>query len=96
MHVYDILKRPVVTEKSNAQANAENQYTFEVDRRANKMQVKDAVETAFNVTVLEVNIVNIKPKYGRSGRATVIKKAGMKKAVVTLAPGSSIQFFEGV
>ena len=96
MHVYDILKRPVVTEKSNAQASAENQYTFEVDRRANKMQVKDAVETAFSVTVLEVNIVNIKPKYGRAGRATVVKKAGLKKAVVTLAPGNTIQFFEGV
>jgi large subunit ribosomal protein L23 len=96
MHVYDILKRPVVTEKSNAQAGAENQYTFEVDKRANKMQVKDAVETAFNVTVLDVNIINIQPKYGRTGRATVIKKAGMKKAVVTLAPGNTIQFFEGV
>ncbi len=96
MHVYDILRRPVVTEKSNAQAGAENQYTFEVDKRANKMQVKDAVETAFNVKVLEVNIINIQPKYGRSGRTTVIKKAGMKKAVVTLAPGNTIQFFEGV
>ncbi len=96
MHVYDILKRPVVTEKSNAQAGADNQYTFEVDRRANKMQVKDAVETAFNVTVLNVNIINIEPKYGRYGRAMVIKKPGMKKAVVTLAPGNTIQFFEGV
>jgi large subunit ribosomal protein L23 len=96
MHVYDILKRPVVTEKSNAQAGAENQYTFEVDKRANKMQVKDAVETAFNVTVLDVNIINIQPKYGRYGRSTVIKKAGMKKAIVTLAPGNTIQFFEGV
>jgi large subunit ribosomal protein L23 len=96
MHVYDIIKRPIVTEKSNAQAGADNQFTFEVDRRANKMQVKDAVETVFNVKVLEVNIVNIQPKYGRYGRATVIKKSGMKKAVVTLAPGNSIQFFEGV
>ena len=96
MHVYDILKRPVVTEKSNAQAGAVNQFTFQVDRRANKMQVKDAVETAFSVTVVDVNIVNIKPKYGRSGRATVIKKPGLKKAVVTLAPGDTIQFFEGV
>jgi large subunit ribosomal protein L23 len=96
MHVYDVLKRPVVTEKSNAQAGADNQYTFEVDRRANKMQVKDAVETAFNVTVLEVNIVNIKPKIGRYGRTMVIKKSAMKKAVVTLAPGNTIQFFEGV
>ena len=96
MHVYDILKRPVVTEKSNAQAGAENRYTFEVDKRANKMQVKDAIETAFNVTVLNVNIINVEPKFGRSGRATVIKKPGMKKAVVTLAPGNTIQFFEGV
>jgi large subunit ribosomal protein L23 len=96
MHVYDILKRPVVTEKSNAQAGADNQFTFEVDRRANKIQVKDAVETAFHVTVLEVNIVNIPRKMGRSGRATVVKKAAMKKAVVTLAPGNTIEFFEGV
>lgn len=96
MHVYDILKRPVVTEKSNAQAGAENQYTFEVDKRANKIQVKDAVETTFNVTVLDVNIINIQPKYGRVGRAIVVKKAGLKKAIVTLAPGNTIQFFEGV
>ncbi len=60
------------------------------------MQVKDAVETAFSVTVLEVNIVNVKPKIGRYGRATVTKKAAYKKAVVTLAPGNTIQFFEGV
>ena len=59
MHVYDVLKRPVVTEKSNAQGDAQNQFTFEVDQRANKMQVKDAVETAFNVSVLAVRIVNI-------------------------------------
>ena len=96
MHVYDILRRPVVTEKSNLQAELSHQYTFEVDRRANKIQVKDAVETAFNVKVLEVNIINIPPKKGRYGRLVVTKKAGFKKAVVTLAPGSSIQFFEGV
>ena len=96
MHVYDILKRPVVTEKSNMQAGAANQYTFQVDRRANKIQVKDAVETAFNVKVLEVNIVNIPRKMGRAGRATVVKKTATKKAVVTLAPGNTIQFFEGV
>jgi large subunit ribosomal protein L23 len=96
MHVYDVIKRPVVTEKSNLQAELNQQYTFEVDRRANKMQVKDAVETAFNVTVMEVNIINIPPKKGRYGRLVVTKKPGFKKAVVTLAPGSSIQFFEGV
>jgi large subunit ribosomal protein L23 len=96
MHVYDILRRPVVTEKSNKQADVHNQYTFEVDRRANKMQVKDAVETAFNVKVLEVNIVNIPPKKGRYGRTIVTKKAAFKKAVVTVAPGNEISFFEGV
>jgi len=96
MHVYDVIKRPIVTEKSNAQADANKQYTFEVDRRANKMQVKDAVETAFSVRVLDVNIVNIPPKKGRYGRLMVTKKPAFKKAVVTLAPGSSIQFFEGV
>ncbi len=96
MHVYDVLRRPIVTEKSNAQAGENNQYTFEVDRRANKMQVKDAVETAFNVKVLEVNIVNLPPKRGRYGRLMVTKRPAYKKAVVTLAPGNTIQFFEGV
>lgn len=96
MHVYDVLKRPIVTEKTNAQAGADNQYTFEVDGRANKMQVKDAVETAFNVKVMEVNIVNIPAKKGRYGRLMVTKKSAIKKAVVTLASGSTIQFFEGV
>jgi large subunit ribosomal protein L23 len=96
MHVYDVLKRPVMTEKSNAQGEMSNQYTFEVDRRANKMQVKDAVETAFNVKVLDVNIVNIPAKKGRYGRIVVTKKPAWKKAVVTLLPGTTIQFFEGV
>ena len=96
MHVYSVLKRPVMTEKSNAQGDEQNQYTFEVDRRANKMQVKDAVETAFNVKVLDVNIINIPAKKGRYGRLIVTKKPAWKKAVVTLVPGSTIQFFEGV
>jgi large subunit ribosomal protein L23 len=96
MHVYNVLKRPVMTEKSNAQGDAQNQYTFEVDRRANKMQVKDAVETAFNVRVLDVNMINIPAKKGRYGRLIVTKKPAWKKAVVTLVPGSTIQFFEGV
>ena len=96
MHVYDILKRPIVTEKSNAQADNLRQYTFEVDQRANKIQVKDAVETAFNVKVVGVRIVSIPAKRGRYGRSTIVKKPALKKAVVTLAPGGTIQFFEGV
>lgn len=67
-----------------------------MDRRANKMQIKDAVETAFNVKVIEVNVVNIPAKKGRYGRVMITKKAAFKKALVTLAPGSTIQFFEGV
>jgi large subunit ribosomal protein L23 len=96
MHVYDVLRRPVMTEKSNAQGDEQNQYTFEVDRRANKIQVKDAIETAFNVKVLDVNIINIPAKKGRYGRLIVTKKPAWKKAVVTLVPGNTIQFFEGV
>jgi large subunit ribosomal protein L23 len=96
MHIYDILKRPVVTEKSNAQAEAVRQYTFEVDQRANKIQIKDAVEMAFNVKVVGVNIISIPAKRGRYGRSTIVKKPALKKAVVTLAPGGTIQFFEGV
>lgn len=96
MHVYDVIRRPIVTEKTNAMADAANQYSFEVDRRANKLQVKDAVETVFNVKVLEVNIVSVPPKRGRYGRMIVTKKPAFKKAVVTLAPGSTIQLFEGV
>ena len=96
MHVYDVLKRPIVTEKSNAQADADNQYTFQVDRRANKMQVKDAVETVFKVKVMEVNIVNVPAKRGRYGRRIVTKQPAYKKAVVTLASGNTIEYFEGV
>ncbi len=96
MHVYDVLRRPVVTEKSNAQGDAHNKYSFEVDRRANKMQVKDAVETAFNVSVVSVRIINIPARMGHYGRRRVIKKSAWKKAVVTLPPGQTIQFFEGV
>ena len=95
MHIYDILKRPVVTEKSTAQS-ALNQYTFQVDRRANRLQVKDAVETAFDVTVESVRIINVPAKMGHYGRRVVTKKPAWKKAVVTLAPGNTIQFFEGV
>jgi large subunit ribosomal protein L23 len=95
MHIYDVLRRPVMTEKSNAQGEI-NQYVFEVDQRVNKMQVKDAVETIFNVSVVSVRIVNMPAKKGRYGRTIVTKKPARKKAVVTLASGNSIQFFDGV
>ncbi len=97
MHPYEILKRPVVTEKSNFQSDMLGQYTFEVDRRVNKHQVKQAVETVFNVTVERVRIINVPAKRARRyGRRQVTRKAGWKKALVTLKPGDRIEFFEGV
>ena len=96
MHVYSVLKRPIITEKSNILASDANQYSFVVDDRVNKIQVKQAVETAFDVTVLQVRIINIPAKKGRYGRSIVTRKPAFKKAVVTLAAGDSIPFFEGV
>jgi large subunit ribosomal protein L23 len=96
MNVYEILKRPISTEKSGILSDYYGQYTFEVDRRANKLQVKEAVEKIFDVDVVSVNIMNMPAKRGRFGRRLVVRKPAWKKAVVTLAPGQEIQFFEGV
>jgi len=96
MHIYEVLKRPIVTEKSSILADLYGQYVFEVDRRANKRQVKEAVEQIFGVEVLKVNIINVPPKIGRWGRRRVVRKPAWKKAIVTVAPGQKIEAFEGV
>jgi large subunit ribosomal protein L23 len=96
MHIHKVIKRPVVTEKSNILADLYGQYTFEVDRRANKHQVKEAVEAIFDVDVEKVRIVNLKPKRGRYGRRMVVREPAWKKAIVTLAPGQRLEMFEGV
>ena len=97
MHPYDILKRPVVTEKTNFQSDLLGHYTFEVDRRANKRQIKEAVETVFRVAVQRVRVVNMPTKRARRhGRRDVVRKPGWKKAIVTLAPGDRIELFEGI
>jgi len=97
MHVYEVLKRPMITEKSTDMQDQANQFVFEVDRRANKMLVKQAVEERFDVEVVKVNIINMKAKTRRRGlRARSIRVVPWKKAIVTLAPGNSIQLFEGV
>src|SRR5436305_52302 len=99
MNVWDILRRPIITEK-NTRLNEDRQYMFVVDRRANKTQVKEAVETAFNVKVEAVNTMNAPAKArGRNmrGRGRVMgERSGYKKAIVTLEPGNSIEFFEGI
>jgi large subunit ribosomal protein L23 len=96
MHIYEVLRRPVVTEKSMTVVEEGNRYTFEVDMRANKLQVKEAVELAFTVTVTDVNVVVMPVKTSRRGKRVTIRKPKWKKAVVALAPGNSIQLFEGV
>jgi large subunit ribosomal protein L23 len=96
MHIYEVLRRPVITEKTMDGVDFGNQYAFEVDMRANKFQVKDAVETAFDVNVTDVRIAVMPAKTGRRGKRTVIRKPKWKKALVSLAPGDSIQLFEGV
>lgn len=93
MEARDILKRPIVTEKST-DLMAENKYTFEVDLRANKMQVKAAVEEIFNVEVEQVNTLRVKGKLRRMGRHEGYTSE-WKKAVVTLEPGHSIEVFGG-
>lgn len=95
MDPYEVLRRPILTEKSSFQSDNLHRYTFEVDVRANKRQIRDAVEQVFNVQVLAVNVMNVRGKRRRWGRI-VGRTKDWKKAVVTLAPGQSIQFFEGV
>lgn len=95
MDPYEVLRRPIITEKSSLQSQYLNRYTFEVDVRANKLQIKDAVEQAFNVDVVSVNVIRVSGKRRRWGRL-VGQTKDWKKAVVTLRPGQTIQFFEGV
>jgi large subunit ribosomal protein L23 len=95
MHPFEVLRRPITTEKTSYQADFENRYTFEVDRRANKIQIKEAVEQAFDVEVVAVNVMNMPSKPRRYGRHQG-RTSRWKKAVVTLVPGQRIEFFEGV
>jgi large subunit ribosomal protein L23 len=96
--IYDVLRRPLVTEKTNYQISKLHQYVFEVSREATKTMVKDAVETLFKVTVQRVNIMNAPAKRTRRARSRrmVVRNPSYKKAIVTLSPDDRIPFFEGV
>ena len=96
--IYDILRRPLVTEKSNYLNSKLHQFVFEVANDANRTQVKDAVETLFDVTVLRVNMVKCPGKRSRraKSRRIEIRNSGYKKAIVLLALEDKIPFFEGV
>lgn len=91
-HITDVLKKPVLTEKSLLLQEAENKYTFDVDTKANKIEVKNAVEKMFNVKVESVNIMNVKAKTKRVGRY-VGKTNKRRKAIVKLKEGDSIDLF---
>ena len=96
--IYDVLRRPLVTEKSNFQNSKLHQYVFEVADDANKSMVKDAVETLFDVDVLRVNVIRVPAKRTRraKSRRLMIRRSGYKKAIVTLVAGDTIDVFEGV
>jgi large subunit ribosomal protein L23 len=96
--IYEVLRRPLVTEKSNYQTGDLNQYVFEVSLDATKNTIKDAVETLFDVKVERVNVLNVPPKRSRRwrNRRVMVRRSAYKKAIVTLAPGNRIEAFEGV
>jgi len=95
MHLYEVLRRPLITEKNTSVLQAQNKYAFEVAEKANKPQIKEAVEKAFKVKVSTVNVLTVPPRSKRVGRQVTLSPS-WKKAIVTLKPGNKIEFFEGV
>jgi len=95
MHLREVLRRPLITEKGTLLQEERNKYIFEVAGDASKFQIKDAVERAFNVKVAKVNVMTAPGKTKRLARREV-RSSSWKKAVVSLQPGYKIGFFEGV
>jgi len=95
MHLYEVLTRPLTTEKTNRLKDELRQYAFEVDMRATKPQIKEAVETAFKVEVLSVNVMRMSRKRRHFGRR-IVYKSPWKKAIVTIPVNQRIDLFEGV
>ncbi len=95
MDIYQVIKEPHITEKGTIQKDSSNQLSFKVDRRANKIEIRRAVETLFKTKVLNVRTMNMKGKKRRMGRS-MGKRPDWKKAIVELAPGENIGFFEGM
>ena len=91
----EIIKRPLITEKTSIQKELYNQLTFEVDRRANRIEIRRAIETVFNVRVAGVKTIQVTGKIKQRGRI-IGKRRDWKKAIVKLMPGERIDFFEGV
>jgi large subunit ribosomal protein L23 len=96
--LHEVLRRPLITEKTNFMNSKLHQYVFEVASDATKGMVKDAVETIFDVKVLRVNVINMPAKHKKNlrSRRMTNRRTSFKKAVITLAPGDTIPVFEGV
>ena len=94
MNVFDVVRSPKMSEKSLNLKEENNQFAFEVDPRANKIQIKESVEKSFKVSVLKVRTMNVQGKKKRLGRHEG-RKSSWKKALVTLKEGETIEFFEG-
>ena len=92
---YGIIRRPLITEKTSIQKEQSNQITFEVDRNANRIEIKRAIENIFKVNVAHIRTMQVKGKTKQRGRI-IGKRRDWKKAIVTLLPGERIEFFEGV
>jgi len=94
MNIFDVLRAPKMTEKTLSLKEEANQFAFEVDQRANKIQIKESVEKSFKVSVLKVRTMNVRGKKKRLGRYQGLKSS-WKKAIVTLKEGDTIEYFEG-
>ena len=92
-NVYEVIKRPIISEKSTAMAELADKFTFEVDAKANKHEIRDAIQQLFKVNVREVRTMMMHGKMKRLAKSTV-KKSNWKKAIVTLAEGQKIDFFQ--
>ena len=93
LHIYDVLRRPVVSEKTAVMTDEKNQYVFEVADEANKIQIKEAIEVIFEVDVVKVNTMIVPAKRGRRGRNWYMRSKQWKKAIVTLAEDQTIELF---
>ncbi len=95
MDIYQVVKEPHITEKANLQKGEANQVSFKVHRQANKIEIRRAVEALFKTKVLNVRTMNMIGKSRRMGKH-VGRKPHWKKAIVQLAPGENIEFFDGM
>jgi len=94
MNIFDVLRAPKMSEKTMSLKEEANQFAFEVDQRANKIQIKESIEKSFKVSVLKVRTMNVRGKKKRLGRYQGLKSS-WKKAIVTLKEGDTIEYFEG-